>query len=168
LKILASLLSIMILSLFFTAAFASEPTILQNSPLNHPGIKWDWPIMIGNYTFKVVTISNYDMKNVTFNLNNNELIFTGNTTHSGNIAEIEIPTNLIGGNLTVVQDGKPILPIIAPGKDSSTIILKFNETGLITTTVKGTTYLPEFTGMVSFVLAASIVTFLFTRRISKV
>ena len=154
-----------LLGLLSAPAFAQ--TIQSPKGLDHPGIKWDWNIKAENYTFDVATVSNYDMKNVTFNKVNKELIFTGNSTHYGNIAEIEIPHNLIGGNLTVMQDGKPISPMIILGTDSSTIMLKFNQTGLSTTSVMGTTYLPEFSSVAPLVMVLSIVMVLFTLRIKK-
>ena len=135
--------------------------------LDHPGIKWDWKIKAENYTFYVVTVSNYDMKNVTFNKSNKELIFTGNSTHAGNIAEIEIPRNLIGGNLTISQDGKPISMIIIPGTDISTMVLKFNQTGLTSTSIVGTTYLPEFSSIAPLVMVLSVIMVLFTTRLKK-
>jgi hypothetical protein len=146
-------------------AFAQQPPTLKN--LNHPGIKWDWQINAGNYTFDVSTVSNYDMKNVTFNEINKELIFTGNSTHDQSIAEIEIPHNLIGGTLTVSQDEKPIHAIVISGTNSSTIMLKFNQTGLTTTSVVGTTYLPEFSSVAPLVMVFSIVIVLFTTRLGK-
>ena len=156
------LLSIMILGLLSSQAFAQEPTI-SSGP--HMGIKWNWKIKTENYTFVVVSVSNYDMKNVTFNKANKELILTGNSTHQGNIAEIEVPSNLIGGNLTVTQDGKPVSSIIVPGTDSSTIMLKYNQTGLIKTSVVGTTYLPEFSSVAPLVMVLSIVMVLFTLKL---
>lgn len=153
------------MGLLSTPAFAQ--TVQAPKGLDHPGIKWDWNIKAESYTFDVTTVSNYDMKNVTFNKDNKELIFSGNSTHSGNIAEIEIPRNLIGGNLTVMQDGKPLSAIVIPGTDSSTIMLKFNQTGLSTTSIMGTTYLPEFSSIAPLVMVLSIVMVLFTLRLKK-
>lgn len=155
----------LLLSLLSVPAFAQQ--ISAPKDLDHPGIKWDWKIKTDNYTFDVATVSNYDMQNVAFNKTNNELIFTGNSTHSGNIAEIEIPSNLIGGKLTVSQDGKPLSAIIIPGTTSSTLMLKFNQTGLTTTSVVGTTYLPEFSSIAPLVMVLSVVIVLFTTRLKK-
>ncbi|MGB9125024.1 MAG: hypothetical protein WCC55_05690 [Nitrosotalea sp.] len=148
-------------------AFAQQLHELTQG-LDHPGIRWDWQINAGNYTFDVTTVSNYDMKNVTFNQINKELIFTGNSTHDGNIAEIEIPHNLIGGTLTVSQNQKQIPAIVIPGTNSSTMMLKFNQTGVTTTSVVGTTYLPEFSSTVSLVMVLSIVLVLFATRLRKI
>jgi hypothetical protein len=156
---------IIFLGLLSTPSFAE--TIPSTKGLDHPGIKWNWKIHAENYTFDVTTVSNYDMKNVTFNKTNKELFFTGNSTHIGNIVEIEIPGNLIGGNLTVMQDEKPISAIVIPGTNSSTIMLKFNQTGLSTTSVMGTTYLPEFSSFAPLVMIFSITLVLFTLRLQK-
>ena len=156
---------VILLGLLSTPTFAE--TVQSPKGLDHPGIKWDWKIKAESYTFDVITISNYDMKNVTFNKTNKELVFTSNSTYQGNIAEIEIPHNLIGGNLTVTQDGKPISAIIIPGTDSSTVMLKFNQTGLTNTSIMGTTYLPEFSTLASLVMVFSITIVLFTTRLRK-
>ena len=71
---------------------------IQIKGLDHPGIKWGWPIKADPYTFIVNTTSNYDLQNVTFDKDAKTLTFLGNSSHAGNIAEIEIPTNVIGGN----------------------------------------------------------------------
>ncbi|CUR52364.1 exported protein of unknown function [Nitrosotalea devaniterrae] len=156
---------VILLGLLAVPAFAQQVTAPKN--LDHPGIKWDWKIKAENYTFDVSTVSNYDMKNVTFNQINKELVFTGNSTHDGNIAEIEIPTNLIGGNLTVVQDGKPVSAIVIPGTSSSTIMLKFNQTGTTDTSVFGTTYLPEFSSVALLVMVLSVTMVLVIPRLGK-
>ena len=157
-----ALSSVILLGFLSSQAFAQEPTI-STGP--HMGIKWDWKIKAENYTFDVITVSNYDMKNVTFNKINKELVFTGNSAHDGNIAEIEIPTNLIGGDLTVSQGGKPISAIVIPGSNSSTIMLKFNQTGTTDTSVFGTTYLPEFSSVALLVMVLSVAMVLFVPRL---
>jgi len=158
LKIEIIISCVLILGLLSAPAFAD---------LSYPGIKWEWKINAANYTYIVTTVSNYDMKNVTLNSVNKELIFTGNSTHTDNIAEIEIPSNLIGGSLTVTQNGKQISPIVINGTGSSTIMLKFNQTGITTTNVLGTTYLPEFGGVSALKLIMSIGIVIFTLKIRK-
>jgi len=158
LKIEIIISCVLILGLLSAPAFAN---------LEYPGIKWGWKIKTANYTYIVTTVSNYDMKNVTLNSDNKELIFIGNSTHTGNIAEIVIPRSLIGGSLTVTQDGKQILPIVINGTGSSTIILKFNQTGTTTANVFGTTYLPEFGGISTLVMITSIGMVIFTLKTRK-
>lgn len=136
--------------------------------LDRPGIKWDWKIKTANDTYIVTTVSNYDMKNVTLNSSDKELIFIGNSTHTGNIAEIEIPHDLLGGSLTITQDGNQISPIIINGTDSTTIMLKFNQTGVTTTNVLGTTYLPEFGGISTLVMVISVGIAIFSLKIRNI
>lgn len=161
--------SILILSIILVVSLVTVPAFAQikGPSLNHPGIKWEWNIHAENYTFDVTTVSNYDMSNVTFNKANKELDFYGNSSYPDKIAEIEIPKNLIGGNLTVMQDGKQLPAIVVPGTDSNTIMLKFNQTGLTKTSVIGTTYLPEFSSIVPVVMALSVMMVLVVPRIRK-
>jgi hypothetical protein len=151
--------------LFSTQAFGS---VLHFKNLNHPGIKWDWPIKANQYTFTVSTTTNYDMQNVTFNNNTKTLTFLGNSSHTGNIAEIEIPTNLIGGNYTVYQNGTLLSPIILKNANLTTVILKFNQSGNVRTAITGTTYLPEFSGIVPLIMAASFGILFLTMRYKKI
>lgn len=144
-------------------AFAQS--VITGRELNHPGLKWNWKIYAANYTFNVVTVSNYDISNVTFNKQNKELDFYGNSSYADKIAEIDIPKNLIGGNLTVLQDGKPTSAIVAPGTDTNTVMLKFNQTGAVKTSVIGTTYLPEFSSIVPLVMISAIAMVLLVPRL---
>lgn len=149
------LFSILVSGFLFAQAYA-QSAIPQNAGLDHPGIKWDWKIKADDYNFVVSTVSNYDMKNVTLNKDNKELIFEGNSTHDGNIAEIQIPHDLISGNLTVTQNGQSLSPLIISNGNSTLVVLKFNQTGTTTTHIMGTTYLPEFSGVVTLVMLASV------------
>ncbi len=136
--------------------------------LNHPGIRWTWPIKASNYTFIVNTTSNYDMQNVTFDKDSKTLTFFGNSSHTGNIAEIVIPSNLIGGNYTTIQDGKPAMPIVLKNGNITTVILKFNDSGKVQTNITGTTYLPEFSGIAPAIMAVSFVMLFVTWRYRRI
>lgn len=153
--------------LFSTHAFGST---LQFPGLEsrHPGIKWGWPIHANQYVFTVNTTSNYDMQNVTFNKDTKTLTFLGNSSHTGNIAEIEIPSNLIGGNYTVYQNGTQLYPIVLKNANLTTVILKFNQTGTVKTDITGTTYLPEFSGIAPLVMVASFGILFLTMRYRKI
>ncbi|MEO9277612.1 MAG: hypothetical protein ABI340_07540 [Nitrososphaera sp.] len=163
------LLSLLISGLLFVQAYGQTPAVPQHMALDHPGIKWNWKIKADDYNFVVTTVSNYDMKNVTLNKDNKELIFEGNSAHDGNIAEIQIPHDLINGNLTVIQNGQQISALIINSGNSSLVVLKFNQTGDITTNIMGTTYLPEFSGMAELVMMTSIViVMLFTTKMRRI
>jgi hypothetical protein len=154
--------------LFSTQAFGSTiefPGLAKE----HPGIKWAWPIQASKYVFTVNTTSNYDMQNVTFDSNTKTLKFFGNSSHTGNIAEIDIPSNLIGGNYTVFQSGTQLYPIILKNANNfTTIILKYNQSGKVETDITGTTYLPEFSGIVPIIMVASFGILFLTMRYQKI
>jgi len=164
--LLLTLVLVLVVSsvLFSTEAFAQ----LQFKNLNHPGIRWAWPIKASQYVFIVNTTSNYDMQNVTFNNNTKTLSFFGNSSHTGNIAEIEIPTNLIGGNYTVYQNGTQLSPIVLKNANLTTVILKFNQSGKVETNITGTTYLPEFSGIAPMIMVASFGILFLTMRYRKI
>lgn len=168
-KIFLFLTFVLVLSLssalFSTQAFGQA---LNLKNFNHPGIKWGWPIKAEQYVFTVNTTSNYDMQNVTFNKDAKTLTFLGNSSHTGNIAEIEIPTNLIGGNYTVYQDGNQVSPIILKNANLTTVILKFNDTGNVKTDIIGTTYLPEFAGIAPIVMVVSFGILFLTTKYRKI
>ncbi len=160
---------ILVLVLGLSSILFSEQALgqIQFQNLNHPGLKWGWPIKAEQYTFTVNTTSNYDMQNVTFNKDTKTLTFLSNSSHTQNIAEIEIPSNLIGGNYTIYQDGKQISPIILKNGNLTTVILKFNDSGSVKTDIAGTTYLPEFSGIVPVIMAASFGILFLTLRSRK-
>lgn len=108
------------------------------------------------------------MQNVTFNKEAKTLSFLGNSSHTGNIAEIEIPSNLIGGNYTIYQNGKEISPVVLKNGNLTTVILKFNDTGSLKTDVTGTTYLPEFSGIAPAIMVASFGILFLTMRYRRV
>ena len=147
---------VLILGLFSFPAFAANFDMSKLN-LNHPGIRWAWKINADQYTFIVNTTSNFDMQNVTFNKDTKTLTFLGNSPHTGNIAEIEIPSNLVGGNYTIYHNGTQISPIVLKNGNLTTVILNFNDTGYSTTNVVGTTYLPEFAGIAPVIMAISFV-----------
>ncbi|HJU14102.1 MAG TPA: hypothetical protein VJ792_06550 [Candidatus Nitrosotalea sp.] len=150
------LLSFIVVLVVASALLSSQAQgQIQFKGLNHPGIKWSWPIKADQYTFVVNTTSNYDVQNVTFNKDSKTLSFLGNSSHTGNIAEIEIPSNLIGGNYTIYQNGNQISPVVLKNGNLTTVILKFNDTGNLKTDVTGTTYLPEFSGIAPAVMVMS-------------
>lgn len=155
---------VLVLGLFSSQASGQESNF---KGLNHPGIRWEWKISTDQYTFIVNTTSNFDMQNVAFNKDTKTLKFLGNSSHTENIAEIEIPSNLIGGNYTVYQNGAQISPIILKNGNLTTVILKFNDTGKTMTNVIGTTYLPEFTGIAPVIMAISFGILFLTFRYSK-
>lgn len=154
---------VLILGIFSFPAFAANFD-MSGLNLNHPGIRWAWKINADQYAFIVNTTSNFDMQNVTFNKDTKTLTFFGNSPHTGNIAEIEIPSNLVGGNYTIYHNGAQISPIVLKNGNLTTVILNFNDTGSSTTDVVGTTYLPEFAGIAPAIMVISFVILFLTLR----
>jgi hypothetical protein len=166
LKALVILSSVLILGIFSIPAFADNST-KHGLSYYHPGIMWDWNIRAQNYTFDVNTVSNYNMKNVTFDKDTKTLTFLGNSSHAGNIAEIQFPHQLIGGNYTVYLNDKQIFPLIIHSGSNTLIVLKFNDTGFTTTNVVGTTYLPEFAGIAPLIMVISFAVLFLTLKVGK-
>lgn len=163
-KIIIVLFFVLILGLYSSQAFGMD---FNFQGLNHPGIKWAWKINADKYTFIVNTTSNFDMQNVIFDKDTKTLTFVGNSPHTENIAEIEIPSNLIGGNYTVYHNGAQISPIVLKNGNLTTVLLNFNDTGNTTTNVVGTTYLPEFAGIAPIIMMISFSILLLTLRYYK-
>jgi hypothetical protein len=165
LKIVLILVLVLVLGSLSAQAFALD---FNFQGLNHPGIRWTWKIPADQYTFIVNTTSNFDMQDVKFSKDTKTLTFFENSPHTGNIAEIEIPSNLVGGNYTIYQNGAEISPIVLKNGNLTTVILKFNDTGNSTTNVIGTTYLPEFAGIAPVIMAISFVILFLTFRYRKI
>ena len=163
-KIVIILSLVLVLGSLSAQAFAVD---FNFQGLDHPGIRWAWKIPADQYVFLVNTTSNFDMQNVVFDKDTKTLTFHGNSPHTGNIAEIEIPSNLVGGNYTVYHNGAEISPIVLENGNLTTIILNFNDTGNSTTNVIGTTYLPEFAGIAPVIMAISFVILFLTFRYRK-
>ena len=163
-KIVLILSLVLVLGSFSVQAFALD---FNFQGLNHPGIRWAWKIPADQYVFTVNTTSNFDMQNVVFNKDTKTLTFLGTSPHTGNIAEIEIPSNLVGGNYTIYHNGAQISPIVLKNGNLTTVILNFNDTGNSTTNVMGTTYLPEFGGIAPIIMAISFVILFLTFRYRK-
>lgn len=135
--------------------------------LDHPGLQKDWDVVTDNYTFHLVTVSNFDMTNLTFNKENKEIIIDVDTPHDGNLAEIQIPHNLIAGNLTTFVNGTQIYPKIQQDDRISFLTLVFDNKGVNTVNIIGTTYLPEFSNIVSLVTIIAFITMIISTLVRK-
>jgi hypothetical protein len=135
--------------------------------LDHPGLQKDWDVVTDNYTFHLVTVSNFDMTNLTFNKENKEITIDVDTPHDGNLAEIQIPHNLIAGNLTTFVNGTQIYPKIQQDDRISFLTLTFDNKGVNTVNIIGTTYLPEFSNIVSLVTIIAFITMIISTLVRK-
>ncbi len=87
------------------------------------------------------------------------------TTVKNNLAEFQIPKNLINGNFTFYLDDEEVFPIVQSNEKISFITIEFPGNGLHKLDIIGTTYLPEFSEIAPLVLATSMLGVLFLKRI---
>ena len=108
------------------------------------GLKNDFTIETSGYDFEVETVANFEINDVKLSRDDKKLTFDITSSIENNFAEIQIPLNLIDGDLTVFVNGEEIFPQIRKNDKISFIVLEFNGTGHNTVEIIGTTYLPEF------------------------
>ena len=126
------------------------------------GLKKDFTVETGGYYFTVESVANFEINDVKFIKDDKKLSFDITSSLENNFAEIQVPINLIDGDLTVFVNGEEIFPQIRKNDKISFIVLDFNGTGHNAMEIIGTTYLPEFSGiilLVAVVAFSSVVMF---------
>jgi len=131
------------------------------------GLKKDFTIETSGYDFEVETISNFNIQDVQFNRDDKKLTFNINSELENNFAEIQIPVNLINGNLTVFVNGHEIFPEIRKNDKISFIVLEFEGSGTNTLEIIGTTYLPEFSSAALIVMGTAFTIITLSRKFRK-
>ncbi len=131
------------------------------------GLKKDFTIETSGYDFEVETISNFNIQDVQFNRDDKKLIFNINSDLENNFAEIQIPINLINGNLTVFVNSHEIFPEIRKNDKISFIVLEFEGSGTNTLEIIGTTYLPEFSSAALIVMGTAFTIITLSRKFRK-
>ena len=119
------------------------------------GLKKDVTVETGGYDFKVESVANFEINDVKFIKDDKKLSFDVTSSLENNFAEIQVPINLIDGNLTVFVNGEEIFPQIRKNDKISFIVLDFNGTGHNAIEIIGTTYLPEFSSLILLVTVAA-------------
>lgn len=125
------------------------------------GLKQNFIIETGGYEFPVDVISNFNIENFDFNSQDKQLTFYINSGLENNLAELQIPINLINGNFTFYLNDQEILPTVKQNERISFIILEFQGTGKHKLDIIGTTYLPEFSEIAHMILALSFLSVIF-------
>ena len=128
------------------------------------GLKKDFTIETSGYDFEVETVSNFNIEDVQFSRDDKKLTFNINSELESNFAEIQIPINLINGNLTVFVNGHEIFPEIRKNDKISLIVLEFKGNGTNTLEIIGTTYLPEFPSVALIVMGTAFATIALSRK----
>jgi len=131
------------------------------------GLKKDFIIETSGYDFEVETVSNFNIQDVQFNRDDKKLTFNINSELENNFAEIQIPVNLINGNLTVFVNGHEIFPEIRKNDKVSFIVLEFEGSGTNTLEIIGTTYLPEFSSTALIVMSTAFTIITLSRKFRK-
>lgn len=131
------------------------------------GLKKDFTIETSGYDFEVETVSNFNIQDVQFNRDDKKLTFNINSELENNFAEIQIPVNLINGNLTVFVNGHEIFPEIRKNDKISFIVLEFEGNGTNTLEIIGTTYLPEFSSAALIVMGTAFTIITLSRKFRK-
>ncbi len=89
------------------------------------GFKQDFTIETGGYDFTVEMTSNFNVKDIEFSSDDKRLTFFINSGIENNLAEIQIPINLINGNFTFILNDLEIFPIVKMNEKISFITLEF-------------------------------------------
>lgn len=124
------------------------------------GLKKDFTIETGGYNFDVVTVANFEINDVKLDKDNKKLTFDITSGIEDNFGEIQLPINLIDGDLTFFVNGEEIFPQVRKNDRISFFVLEFNGTGHNTVEIVGTTYLPEFSSLTLLAGAAFSVIFI--------
>lgn len=108
-----------------------------------PGLVNRFPIKTGGEVFEVKVVSNFDIPDSQFNSDEKRLSFIISSSVTNNLAEFEVPKNLISGNFTFYLDNKEIFPKVKTNELISFITAEFPGKGLHKFDIIGTTYLSD-------------------------
>ena len=89
------------------------------------GLKFSFPVNSANDYFVIEGTANFDVKQLDFNDNSNEMTLKIQSSIEENLMEIVIPTSLIGDNPSVTVDQVEIFPRMHSGIDTTFITLEF-------------------------------------------
>jgi hypothetical protein len=128
------------------------------------GLKQVFTIETGGYSFPVEIVSNFSVEETIFSAEEKKLTLRVFSSLQDNIAEIQIPKNLINGNFTFFVNGNEIFPKIQTNDQISFIFIEFPGNGTNKIEIIGTTYLPEFSALAPMVLAGSLAGLLLLKR----
>jgi len=106
-----------------------------------PGLVNRFPIQTDGRVFEIKTVTNFDIPDYQFNRDEKRLSFIISSSVENNLAEFEIPQNLISGNFTFYLNDKEIFPEVQYNELISFITVEFPGRGLHKIDIIGTTYL---------------------------
>lgn len=128
------------------------------------GLKQVFTIETGGYSFPVEVVSNFNVEETVFSAEEKKLTLHVFSSLQNNIAEIQIPKNLINGNFTFFVNGTEVFPNVQTNDKISFVFMEFAGNGTNKIEIIGTTYLPEFSAVAPLVLASSLAGLLLLKR----
>ena len=131
------------------------------------GLKQNFVIETGGYEFPIDITSNFNIEDIEFSTEDKRLTFYIINGLENNLAEIQIPINLINGNFTFILNDQEILPVVKKNEKISFITLEFQGIGKHKLDIIGTTYLPEFSEIALLILAVSVLALIFPLKVKK-
>lgn len=146
--------------------FLVIPTV-SSQVSDRTGLKQNFVIETGGYDFPVDLISNFNVEDIEFSSEDKRLTFYINSVLENNLAEIQIPINLINGNFTFILNDQEIIPIVRQNQKISFITLEFFGDGKHKLDIIGTTYLPEFSEIAHLILAIPLIAIIISLKIKK-
>jgi len=104
-------------------------------------------IETGGHTFEVEVVSNFQISDFEFDVNEKRLTLQIASGLKNNLGEIQIPQGLLGGNFTFNLNDQQYFPKIKSNEKISFVTLNFTGTGDNTLDIFGSTYLSGMTEM---------------------
>jgi len=99
------------------------------------------------HTFEVEVVSNFDISDFEFDVDEQRLTLHINSGLKNNLGEVQIPLNLLGGDLTFNLNDQQFFPKIKSNDKISFVTLNFTGTGNNKLDIFGSTYLSGLTDM---------------------
>ncbi len=132
----------LILFLIISISLLVQPYAFGQS-FDTPGFVNRFPINTGGEVFEVKAVSSFDIPDYQFNKDEKRLSFIISSSVTNNLAEFEIPKNLLSGNFTFYLNNEEIFIDVKTNELISFITLEFPGKGLHKFDIIGTTYLSE-------------------------
>jgi hypothetical protein len=158
-------LKLFLFAIIFTSLLFIPPAFSQY--FDTPGFVNRLPVETGGYIFEVQTVTNFGIPDYQFSSEEKRLSFIISSSVSNNLAEIQIPKNLINGNFTFYLNDQEIFADVKTNEKISFITIEFPGKGLHKLDIIGTTYLPEFSEIAQLVLATSLIGIVFLKKFKK-
>jgi hypothetical protein len=102
-------------------------------------------VQIGEHTFEVETVSNFDIPDFEFDGDKKKLTLYISSGLENNLGEIIIPHDFLGGNLTFYLNDQEYFPRVNSNEKISFVTLNFTGSGNNTLEIFGTTNLLDLT-----------------------